>query len=203
MIYIPEIAITCLIIAWVSAMCLLGCGIYCWQFSTPSMHVLAKRCALTQWLLVSASFVFLMIAFISNDFSVAYVAEHSNTHLPLFYRIGGTWGAHEGSMLLWLFILTSWTAAFAYFSKAVPAQHRTQVLSVLAALSIGFVWFILATSSPFQRLLLPTPKQGLDLNALLQDPGLISHPPYVVYRLCWFLCSVCHGDCCFVSKTYA
>lgn len=133
---------------------------------------------------VIGQFIFLLIgygcltyAFLSNDFSVAYVANNSNTHLPWMYQVAAVWGAHEGSLLLWVTILGLWSFAVAIFDKTLSDETRAYVLVVLGWISSGFLFFLLATSSPFKRLLPNFPAEGADLNPLLQDPGLATHPP--------------------------
>lgn len=128
------------------------------------------------WLLTALSFASLMYAFYSNDFSVSYVAQHSNSQLPSIYRIAGVWGGHEGSLLLWHFMLTSWMVAVALFSRQLPDIMVSRVLGVLALVAVGFLIFMLVTSNPFVRLA-DIPANGRDLNPLLQDPGLVFHPP--------------------------
>ncbi|HEY6133556.1 MAG TPA: heme lyase CcmF/NrfE family subunit [Rubrivivax sp.] len=130
------------------------------------------------WLfgLVAFSFACLMAAFVGNDFSVDYVAGHSNSQLPLVYRISGVWGGHEGSLLLWVLMLVGWTLAVARFSKHLPLPVLARILSVMALVAVGFLLFTLTTSNPFDRLF-PVPADGQDLNPLLQDPGMIIHPP--------------------------
>ncbi len=126
--------------------------------------------------LVSLSFLILGYAFASNDFSVLYVVNNSGRDLPLFYKLAAIWGGHEGSLLLWILLLTLWSTAFVFFSKKLPFLFRARVLSILLILSFGFLLFILATSNPFERVL-PMPLNGRDLNPLLQDIGMIIHPP--------------------------
>jgi cytochrome c-type biogenesis protein CcmF len=130
-----------------------------------------------QFLLVGLAIFSLAYAFLTNDFSVAYVAENSNSRLPGIYRFCAVWGAHEGSLLLWVFILTGWMVAISLFSRALPAPVRARVLAVLAVIAIGFYLFLLTTSNPFARLLPNIPADGADLNPILQDPGLAVHPP--------------------------
>ena len=137
---------------------------------------LARPAAYAQMVFIVAAFVILMHAFIVHDFSVAFVARNSNTLLPLGYRIAAVWGAHEGSLLLWITILSLWTAAVARFSKSLPLPVIARVLAVMATVSCGFLLFTLFTSDPFTRLL-PAPSEGADLNPLLQDPGMAMHPP--------------------------
>ncbi|ENM0624614.1 TPA: cytochrome c biogenesis protein CcsA, partial [Salmonella enterica] len=119
----------------------------------------------------------LVHAFVVNDFTVAYVAGNSNTQLPVWYRVAATWGAHEGSLLLWVLLMSGWTLAVAVFSRQVPADIVARVLAVMGMVCAGFLAFILFTSGPFARTLPAFPVEGRDLNPLLQDPGLIFHPP--------------------------
>ncbi|MGA9573476.1 MAG: heme lyase CcmF/NrfE family subunit [Lysobacterales bacterium] len=127
-------------------------------------------------LLMIISFGILTSAFITQDFSVEYVARNSNSLLPMGYRFSAVWSAHEGSLLLWQLILSLWIAAVAIFSKRLPKVFRARVLSTLGWISVGFLLFVLLTSNPFGRLI-PSAAEGLDLNPLLQDFGLIVHPP--------------------------
>jgi len=130
-----------------------------------------------QFLFIAISFVCLATAFWLDDFSLKYVSQNSNTQLPNQYKISAVWAAHEGSLLLWALILAGWTAAVARFSRPLPLELRARILSVLGAISVGFALFLILTSNPFERLLPMTPMQGSDLNPLLQDIGLIIHPP--------------------------
>ncbi|WP_066963664.1 heme lyase CcmF/NrfE family subunit [Microbulbifer sp. Q7] len=123
------------------------------------------------------SYVCLTVAFVNSDFSVAYVAQNSNSILPMVYKVTAVWGGHEGSILLWLLMLAGWTAAVAVFSRQLPDVLVARVLSVMGMLLIGFFLFILLTSNPFDRILPFPPTDGSDLNPLLQDPGMIIHPP--------------------------
>ncbi|MBL8289463.1 MAG: heme lyase CcmF/NrfE family subunit [Rubrivivax sp.] len=118
----------------------------------------------------------LTAAFVRNDFSVLYVALHSNVDLPLPYRIAGVWGGHEGSLLLWLMLQVVWMSAVARFSRTLPAEVVGRILGVLGMVAVGFLLFTLTTSNPFERLF-PVPANGRDLNPLLQDPGMVIHPP--------------------------
>ena len=136
----------------------------------------ARPAALLQFGLVALSFACLAISFLSNDFSVQYVAQHSNSLLPKVYQFSAVWGGHEGSLLLWVLLLTLWTAAVAVFSRSLPLDMVARVIGVLGLVSVGFTLFILTTSNPFERLL-PAAMDGRDLNPLLQDPGLVIHPP--------------------------
>ena len=122
------------------------------------------------------SFVILVTLFVIQDFSVTYVWRNSNTLLPMRYRISATWGAHEGSILMWVTIQALWIAAVAYFSRTLSQGQIARVLSVLGIILAGFLAFVLFTSNPFERTI-PAPIEGVDLNPLLQDFGLIVHPP--------------------------
>jgi cytochrome c-type biogenesis protein CcmF len=136
----------------------------------------ARPAALVQWGVIAVAYACLTTAFVTFDFSVDYVARHSHSELPLAYRISAVWGGHEGSLLLWVLMLTGWTAAVALFSRRLPLNMVALVLAVLGAINIGFMLFMILTSNPFDRLI-PIPADGQDLNPLLQDPGLIIHPP--------------------------
>lgn len=138
---------------------------------------LARPLAFGQLTFISLAFIALAYCFLANDFSVAYVAANSNSQLPAIYRFCAVWGAHEGSLLLWVFLLNVWSVGVALFSRNLPLAIVAQVLSVLGIISCGFLVFLLFTSNPFTRLLPDFPLDGQDLNPLLQDPGLIIHPP--------------------------
>jgi cytochrome c-type biogenesis protein CcmF len=137
---------------------------------------LAVPAARAQLLFMAVSFACLTAAFITNDFSVAYVAHNGNTETPLIYKISGVWGAHEGSLLLWALTMSAWTGAVTLYSGRLPRDMSARVLGVLGLIAIGFIMFMLFTSNPFDRLV-PAPAEGRDLNPLLQDPGLAIHPP--------------------------
>lgn len=138
---------------------------------------MARPAAWVQFALVLFSYTILTYLFLTNDFSVAYIANHSNTRLPWFYRLSAVWSAHEGSLLLWGALLSGWTAAVAWASQRLPLLTMARVLAVLGLVSVGFLSFMLITSNPFERLLPRIPAEGRDINPLLQDPGLIFHPP--------------------------
>jgi len=137
---------------------------------------LAKPAAGLLLFFTGLSYACLTWAFISHDFSVAYVANTSNSGLPLMYLISGVWGGHEGSILFWCFILAVWTGAVAVFGRNIPAPLLSRVLAVLGAIAVGFLLFVLLTSNPFERLA-QVPADGASLNPLLQDPGMAFHPP--------------------------
>lgn len=143
----------------------------------PYLMQSARMLAYAQCVFVAISFFALMYAFAVNDFSLVYVANNSNTHLPLLYRLCAVWGAHEGSMLLWLFILSIWAALVARFSRTLPLVMVARVLAVMAMIAVGFYLFLFTTSNPFVQYLFMTPQNGADLNPILQDPGLVIHPP--------------------------
>jgi cytochrome c-type biogenesis protein CcmF len=136
----------------------------------------ARPAAQTQALLVAFAFGCLTYAFVNNDFSVAYVADHSNSALPLHYRVSGVWGGHEGSLLLWTLMLGVWMSAVSWFSGHLPEEMTARVLGVMGIVSLGFLAFMLFTSNPFDRQF-PPAIDGRDLNPLLQDPGMVIHPP--------------------------
>jgi cytochrome c-type biogenesis protein CcmF len=142
----------------------------------PHWIALARPAAAGQVCFMVFAFGCLLAAFVNNDFSVAYVASNSNSMLPLHYRVAALWGGHEGSLLLWVLILSVWTAAVARFSRQLPPAFVARVLGVMAWISVGFLLFMLFTSNPFDRLL-PAARDGRDLNPLLQDFGMIIHPP--------------------------
>ena len=137
---------------------------------------LARPAAFGQLFFMVVAYGILTTCFLQHDFSVLYVASNSNTHLPTVYLIAGVWGSHEGSLLLWALILSLWTAAVAMFSKSLPTELVARVLSIMGAVAVGFLLFIIFTSNPFERLF-PAPLEGRDLNPLLQDPGMAIHPP--------------------------
>ena len=142
----------------------------------------ARPAAQGQFVFVAIAFGCLAYSFLVNDFSVLYVATNSNSQLPAHYRFAAVWGGHEGSILLWTFILALWTVAVTLFSRHLPQAMVARVLGVMGLISIGFLLFMLLTSNPFERLL-PAAMEGRDLNPLLQDPGMVIHPPmlYIGY----------------------
>ncbi len=141
-----------------------------------TLQALARPTAALQFALVAFAFGALATSFLSNDFSVLYVAQHSNSLLPKVYQFSAVWGGHEGSLLLWVLLLSLWSVAVAMFSRSLPLDMVARVIGVLGLISVGFLLFILITSNPFERLL-PAALDGKDLNPLLQDPGLVIHPP--------------------------
>ncbi|HRE13320.1 MAG TPA: heme lyase CcmF/NrfE family subunit [Usitatibacteraceae bacterium] len=142
----------------------------------PAWVATARPVAVGQFLFVFIAWAALATSFVNNDFSVANVATHSNLRLPVQYRFAASWGSHEGSMLLWTLMLGGWTAAVALLSRHLPERIAARVIGVMGLISVGFLLFILTTSNPFERLL-PPAEDGRDLNPLLQDPGMVIHPP--------------------------
>ena len=141
------------------------------------MMSMAKPLALGMFFFTAVSYAILTYSFLVHDFSVSYVAHHSDSLLPWYYRITAVWGGHEGSFLLWALMMSSWTCAVAVFSRAIPLIMVARVLSILGMIAIGFYLFMLLTSNPFDRLLPFYPVDGRGLNSLLQDFGMIIHPP--------------------------
>ncbi|HSM26896.1 MAG TPA: cytochrome c biogenesis protein CcsA, partial [Thioalkalivibrio sp.] len=141
-----------------------------------ALMAVGRSAAYGQLVFLGIAYALLTYAFVTDDFSIAYVANHSNSLLPTQYKISGVWGGHEGSLLLWVLILGFWSAAVATFSRSLPREVLARVLGVMGLIAIGFIGFTVFTSSPFERLL-PAAMEGRDLNPMLQDPGLIIHPP--------------------------
>ena len=137
---------------------------------------MARPAVTGQFVFVVMAFACLVYSFVNNDFSVLYVARNSNSHLPLFYKVAALWGAHEGSLLLWILILSIWSVAVAAFSRQLPVSFSSRVLGVMGLISGGFMLFTLWTSNPFLRLI-PAAQDGADLNPVLQDFALAIHPP--------------------------
>mgnify|MGYP001546776451 FL=1 len=173
---IPELGQLALILALLLAA--LQCALPilgAWRDNRPLMAT-ARTLAVGQFVFVGVAFGILTYAFLVQDFSVAYVAQNSNLQLPWWYRFPAVWGAHEGSLLLWVFILDVWTLAVAALGGKLPERFHARVLGVLGFVAFGFLLFSLTTSNPFARMI-PAPADGADLNPVLQDPGLIMHPP--------------------------
>jgi cytochrome c-type biogenesis protein CcmF len=172
----PELGIFALILAFVLSLAQAFFGLYgAWRGKTVWMAV-ARPAVTGQFVFVAMAFACLVYAFVHNDFSVLYVARNSNSQLPLFYKVAALWGAHEGSLLLWILILSIWSVAVAAFSRGLPLTFSSRVLGVMGLISSGFMLFTLWTSSPFLRLI-PAPQDGADLNPVLQDFALAIHPP--------------------------
>lgn len=180
---LPEIGLIALIFAFCFSSLQIFIPLMGAKFKSASCMAFARYAAFGQCFFVALSVFLLVYALVSNDFSVLYVAQNSNSHLPLIYKICAFWGAHEGSLLLWVFILNIWTVLVCIFSRSLPLDFIAKVIAILGIISSGFLLFILKTSNPFLRLLANTPVDGRDLNPLLQDPGLAIHPPmlYIGY----------------------
>jgi cytochrome c-type biogenesis protein CcmF len=173
---IPELGHFSLILALLVALVLGVLPLVGAERGNAAWVALARPAAQAHFLLVAVSFACLGWGFYVNDFSVSYVAQHSNSLLPTLYRLAAVWGGHEGSLLLWVLMLSGWAMAVAAFSRQLPEAMVARVLGVLGLISVGLLAFILLTSNPFDRLL-PAAADGRDLNPLLQDPGLVFHPP--------------------------
>ncbi len=179
---IPEIGHFALILALSLAVCQGVLPLVGAHRNNAAMMSVARGAAVGQFFFVSVSFACLVWAFLNDDFSVLYVANHSQLALPTVYKVSATWSAHEGSLLMWILLLTGWTTAVVRFSPELPDKLLARVIGVLGLLSVGFLLFALLTSNPFERLV-PAAIDGADLNPLLQDLGLAIHPPllYVGY----------------------
>jgi cytochrome c-type biogenesis protein CcmF len=173
---IPEIGHFSLILALLVALTLGSFPIIGAARGNKVWMGLAKPLSALQFALITFSFLCLAYAFAAKDYSVVYVANNSNSQLPLQFRIAAVWGGHEGSLLLWALILSVWTLAVSLFSKHIPDAMRARILGVMGLISMGFLLFMLMVSNPFDRLM-PAALDGKDLNPLLQDPGMIFHPP--------------------------
>jgi len=174
---LPELGFLSLILALCMAVPLAVVPLWGAARDNALMMAYARPLAYGQFIFLLTSFVLLTYAFLADDFSVAYVAHNSNTALPAHYKFSAVWGAHEGSLLLWALILAGWTLAVSLFSRNLPEPLVARVLAVMGMVSIGFLLFLILTSNPFLRLLPGAPQEGADLNPLLQDIGLILHPP--------------------------
>jgi cytochrome c-type biogenesis protein CcmF len=173
---IPEIGHFSLILALLVALTLGSFPIIGAARGNTVWMGLAKPLSALQFALTVFSFLCLAFAFATKDYSVVYVANNSNSQLPLQFRIAAVWGGHEGSLLLWALILSIWTLAVSLFSKHIPDAMRARILGVMGLISVGFLLFMLMVSNPFDRMM-PAALDGKDLNPLLQDPGMIFHPP--------------------------
>jgi cytochrome c-type biogenesis protein CcmF len=173
---IPEIGQFALILALMLAVTQATLPLVGASRGIPQFVNFARPAAQAQFIFVAIAFSCLAYSFISNDFSVLNVATNSNSQLPLHYRLAATWGSHEGSLLLWTFMLTLWMVAVTLFSNHLPREMVGRVLAVMAVISTGFLLFMLLTSNPFVRQF-PVPPDGRDLNPLLQDVAMVAHPP--------------------------
>jgi cytochrome c-type biogenesis protein CcmF len=178
---LPELGHFSLILALLAALLQAGLSL-AGARDQPFWQQAGRRAALLNFALTLLAFALLVQAFVASDFSVTNVYMNSHMAKPLLYKISGSWGSHEGSLLLWLLIMAGFGAAMAHGLKAVPADFKARAVGVQGLLSVGFLLFVLFTSNPFARIF-PVPPQGRDLNPLLQDPGLAFHPPllYIGY----------------------
>lgn len=174
---VPEIGNIALTLALVLSILLAVYPLWGAHRQHEALMATAKPLAIGLFTFTLIAYVCLTYAFVTDDFSVAYVAQHSNSRLPIYYKITAVWGGHEGSFLLWVLMLSIWTVAVAIFSKGIPLAMVARVLSVLGMVGIGFYLFMLLTSNPFNSMLPFFPVDGRDLNPLLQDFGMIIHPP--------------------------
>ncbi len=172
----PELGVFALILAFVLSLSQAFFGLIGAWRAKPEWMSVARPAVAGQFVFVAMAFGCLVYSFVHNDFSVLYVARNSNSHLPLFYKVAALWGAHEGSLLLWIAILSIWSLAVAAFSRQLPASFSSRVLGVMGLVSGGFMLFTLWTSNPFERLM-PAAQDGADLNPVLQDFALAIHPP--------------------------
>ncbi len=173
---IPELGQFALILALVISITQAGLPLVGSMTGNRTWMSMARPLAWGQFTLLAISFLCLMQAFLTDDFSVTYVATNSNSLMPTIYKFSAIWGAHEGSLLLWVLMLAGWGAAVASLSRNLPLPMIARVLSVQGMIAIGFLLFTVLTSNPFDRIF-PAPLEGRDLNPLLQDFGLAIHPP--------------------------
>ena len=173
---IPEIGHFALIVALALAICQGAMPLFGAHRGDRALMAVARPAAIGQLAFVIVAFGCLTWSFLQSDFSVLYVANHSHRALPDLYKVSAVWGAHEGSLLLWILLLAIWTVAVGRYSRELPEAFSARVIGVLGLVSVGFLLFTLLTSNPFTRLM-PAPPDGADLNPLLQDPGLAMHPP--------------------------
>ena len=175
---IPELGQFALVLALLLAGAQAVFGLWGAHRGNPRYMAVVRPAVAGQFVLVSTAVAVLIHAFVTFDFSVLYVASNSNSALPTFYRVAAMWGAHEGSLLLWGWILALWTLAVAMFSRNLPPTFASRVIGVLGVVSFCFLLFTLYTSNPFERLPpAQIPADGRDLNPVLQDPALAIHPP--------------------------
>ena len=174
---IPELGHFALIIAFAFAVCLSIIPLVGVHTNQTKLMYYAKPLTFGMFIFTGISICILAYSFVQDDFSIKYIASHSNSHLPYYFKISAVWGGHEGSLLLWVFSLTAWTMAVAKFSDNIEQEFIARVLAIMGMIAVGFIAFTLLTSNPFERLWPNVPLEGRDLNPLLQDIGLIIHPP--------------------------
>ncbi len=174
---IPELGQFALILTLFVALALTILPLLGAQSGNQLLMLTGRSLATGFFVLTVIAFICLVYAFVNDDFSVAYVSSNSNSLLPVHFKISAVWGGHEGSLLLWVLMLAGWTLAIAMFSKSLPLDMQARVLAVMGFVAVGFLLFMIFTSNPFERILPLAPQEGSDLNPLLQDIGLIIHPP--------------------------
>ena len=174
---VPELGNFALILALLLAVALVVVPMVGATIRHPGLMAFDRPLVTGMFVMLVLSYACLTWSFMVDDFSVGYVASNSNSMLPWYYKFSAVWGGHEGSMLLWVLILGGWTLAVALFSRNLPDEMRARVLSIMGLIGVGFMLFTLLTSNPFERMLPNVPQDGADLNPLLQDFGLIVHPP--------------------------
>lgn len=174
---IPELGIFSLLLAWVFSILLIVLPCFSLRADPDLAWIQARRLVGAVFAFISLAYVALTISFLTNDFSVLYVLANSSKALPWYYKLCAVWGGHEGSMLLWIWILSAWTTAVSQWSASLDKAIRIRVVVILAILLTGFLLFLLATSNPFQRQFTLLNTMGRDLNPLLQDLGFLFHPP--------------------------
>ena len=163
---LPELGQILLLCALLASLLQAGLPLVGAHRNNTAWMAVARPAAFAQLLLLAGAFAVLTAAFVQQDFSVRYVAENSNSLLPMVYRYSAVWVAHEGSLLMWALVLALWTGAVALFSRHLPAPVQARVLAVMGVVSVGFLAFLIFTSNPFLRLN-PAPLEGRDLNPLL------------------------------------
>ena len=174
---IPELGSFSLILALCLSALLGGLPIAGAHFNNPVWISMARPLTAGVFVFLGLAISALAYAFVTDDFSVSFVAQHSNTLLPMRYKLTAVWGGHEGSFLLWTFMLAGWMLSVGIFSKSMPEEFVARVLGVLGILIFGYILFMVATSNPFDRIVPLPPADGADLNSALQDIGFILHPP--------------------------
>lgn len=173
---LPELGHFCLILAFCLSLTQALIFAYSFKFNIERYNIM-RPLSLGQTFFIFLGFVILAICFVNNDFSVQYVAHNSNSSLPWYYKLTAIWGAHEGSLLLWIFILSIWLLAVVIVSKNWVQSFANNILAVLGFLNLGLIFLLLKTSNPFLRYMADIPLDGADLNPLLQDFGMIIRPP--------------------------
>ncbi len=175
---IVELGHFALVLAFVVALLQASLPMIGAQRGDGRLMALAGPASTVQFALVALSFAALTYAFVTDDFSVALVVQHSHTAKPMLYKVAGVWGNHEGSLLLWMLALSLFGASAHWFGASLPLRLKARVLAVQGAIGVAFLAFMLFTSNPFLRLVSP-PMNGNDMNPILQDPGLAFHPPFL------------------------